>query len=250
MEKFSKKQIIYLAFLVGVVAAITTGIVVIFLLSVMSRSNTFVDYTKIQAVQRLEIVNEVIRAEGFVVADAVEKVTPFVVPLFVVDEHSVLGTDIGVGYIVDGSGAIITNSSYFSDYKDGETDEIRMYSGERGFDLSVVKVNEGFTILAVKNDEDSISGMVRARIPDLRLGQSVVAIFGVNGHMHIERGIISQFVFEEAVHTEQADEVPLIYTDIVSADKGEKGILITLEGGIAGILRGDGAVVPLEDIFK
>ena len=30
----------------------------------------------------------------------------------------------------------------------------------------------------------------------------------------------------------------------------EKGILITLEGGIAGILRGDGAVVPLEDIFK
>lgn len=237
MEDLSKQQLILLVLLVSFVTSIATGIITASLLekapvAVTQTVNRVVERTvetvvpdNLESEDRVVTVREtVVVTEEDRVVDAILKNQATVVRIF---DGEVF---IGIGFISDASGEVVTAFGDLSSLPDytarldgGEEMSIRFLRDEEA---------EGTSYFQLEPEGERTFDVSTTATADLQLGQSIVAITGRDSNS-IATGRVTEIVSGESIST-----------DLVTTDFLPGTLLINLSGDVVGLYDRTGQFIP------
>jgi len=247
LERLNKAQIVLLTLLVSFVTSIATGIVTVTLLDqappgVTHTISKIVEHTVEKVVpdksQSATTVKTIVVKEDDLIADAVEKNTKTTVRLFVPLPADASSTStpqfLGMGFVVSGSGMMVTDSALVSD----DTDyPVTLADGSNTTARALSQDEEkGVAILQIKRAEGAKS-LTSASLGDtesVRLGQTVLSLIGRTAP-EVAEGIVSSVERVTPEGEGASSYVSTIKTSLVLAKSASGSALFNTDGNIIGM---------------
>lgn len=242
MEDLTKTQIVLLCLLVSFVTSIGTGVITFSLLSdvpqtVTQTINRVVERTIEKVVPSAtndkntgkEVTTVVVKEEDLVI-DAISKSTKSIVRIKSGDEHVFYGLGIVVskeGLIVADAKGFYPTNSYEAFMSDGKSYPLTPVELKEKSDLAFFKIKKA------SDDKTEFSSAVFGNSDTLQLGQSVIAIGGME-QTFVATGRVSGLK-RVAVSGVVPDHLDVVQTDINLKDTVFGGPLVNLSGQIVGI---------------
>ena len=243
MEDLTKTQIILLCLLVSFVTSIGTGVITF---SLLSEAPQTVTQTINRVVERTiekvtpsstndktttkEVTTVVVKEEDSVI-DAINKNTKSIVRIKSGSEKLFYG----LGVILNKEGLIVTDSrdfnsenSYEAFTSDGKSYPLTYVSIKDKTDLAFFKIKKD------KDDKTEFSPVSIGNSDSLQLGQSVIAISGIE-QTSVATGRISALKRSPATSSETPSNLEIIQTDVVLKDSTFGGPLLNLSGQVIGL---------------
>ena len=249
MDQLNKQQIVLLTLLVSIVTSITTGITTISLIgqnpvqTVNQTVNRVVEKTIERVIEKekvddgdveekpieKEIVTVVVNEEDLTI-EAIENNSKSIVRIF----ESKSGDFVSMGVIIKKDGTLYTPGIFYKNNSD--------YIGEfnsGSFALNLVEADDENNITILKpNIEDEEVEFLPISVGDsdeLRLGQSVISISGINNNV-VSTGIVTSM--EKGINDDSERYTSLINTSVKSDIIQKGSILLNLNGKIVGMKMG------------
>jgi S1-C subfamily serine protease len=261
MEDLTKTQIILLCLLVSFVTSIGTGVITFSLLSetpqnvtqtinrVVERTIEKVTPASIDDKTIVKEVTTVVVKEEDLVIDAVGKNTKSIVRV----RYGLNDTFYGLGVVVNKDGLIVTDSLNFNPENSYEV----FLSDGKSYPLTHIDLKEkiGLIFFKIKKDEEDkteFSPVVIGNSDNLKLGQSVIGVSGVD-QTSVAFGRVSGLKYSVATST-NPQRLETIQTDIILKDGAFGGPLINLSGQVVGLnianisVTQNGNFIPINSI--
>lgn len=246
MDDLNSQQIVLLTLLVSFVTSIATGITTVSLLEqapepITRTVNRVVEKTVERVVEvdennepQEKIVETVVVKEEDLTIEAVEKNSNSVVRIFQVQDE--VESFVGIGIIVNSTGEVLTSNNLV----DESIEYVGQYPDSSKFNLRVTSTGDIYSLLNVPEEQGIPENFSRVTIGDsnnLKLGQSVIALSGVNSNA-VTTGIVTSLGTTET--ESESSEVLTIeeLSGIETSVNGEKivpgAVLLNLQGELVG----------------